>query len=154
MTLAPERRNWRIGLSLALFASWLFLLPALWKAFSTVPSPERLKESHMIRIPTLETVGIQAAVSGIELAVLIALLWPWWHRWWVARIWTAALGTTLWFLLTPPLGLTAVHLMHRRWLAAVAFTLLLGAMVATLNALRNWRRMQTGPEQTPRPHSS
>lgn len=127
--------RWRFALAAALLLSWILLLPLLWQAFATVPSAERLQQSHMVRIPTLQTLWLQIGLSALELSVLLAVLWPLASRRYLARLWAAALGSTAYFLFTAPLSLTTLEWVHRRWLAAVALGLLLSALLASAGAL-------------------
>ena len=112
--------------------SWLVLVPMLWTAFSTVPSAERLAQSRMVRIPTLQTVGLLVLRTAAEAGVLLALLAPWRPRFYLSRLWIAAFGVVAWFIGTTPLGLTRMSWIHRRWLAAVGVALLLWAAIATM----------------------
>jgi hypothetical protein len=108
-----------------------------WSAFATFPSTERLERSHMAAIPTLATVAWLVVRSALELAVLLALLWPWSRRYYALRTATAALLLPVYFLMTAPLTLTLVEWVHRRWLAAVELALiavLIGAAVGALAA--------------------
>lgn len=125
----------RLAFWIALVVSWLVQLPLLWAAFTTVPSAERLSRSHMIEIPTFGTVASTVAQSAVELAVVLALLFPWRPRGYLARLWLAAVGVWVWFIATTPLSLTRVAWVHRRWLAAVGAVLLLAAALATVAGL-------------------
>jgi hypothetical protein len=122
--------RWRLLLCGLLVGSWLFMLPSLWSAFATFPTPERLETSRLVRIPTLEALAWTAARSAAELAALLALLWPWWRPRYRLRIAAAWLGLVAYFLATVPLGVSMMVWVHRRWLAAVAGILLL-ALVAS-----------------------
>lgn len=127
--------KWRTALAGALLLSWIALLPLLWRAFATLPSAERLQQSHMVQIPTLQTFGLQVASSAAEVAVLLLLVWPFALRRYLLRLWAAALGTIVYFIATVPLSLTTLQWVHRRWLAAVALVLLAAAVVASIRAL-------------------
>lgn len=135
----PAPRLVRFTLPAALVLGWLIMLPLLWRAFTTVPSAERLRESRMVRIPTLDTVIQQAGLSAIELGVALLLTWP--GRFALTRLWIAAIGAWAWFLATAPLGLSTVQWVHRRWLAATALVLLACAIGAVI--LRLVRRTRT-----------
>ena len=111
-----------------LVASWLVLLPLLWNAFSTLPTAERLEQSHMARIPTLQALGLIVARSAAELAAVLALTWPA-ARLFASRLALAALGLAVWFLYSMPLGLSRMEWLHRRWLALLVVLLLAGALV-------------------------
>jgi hypothetical protein len=116
----------------ALLLSWIVLLPVLWSAFSTVPSAERLSQSHMVEIPTLGTVVMLVGKSAAELVVVLALTLPWWRRRYLTRLWLAAVGAWAWFFASTPMGLTRMAWMHRRWLAGVAAALLVAAVVGAM----------------------
>jgi hypothetical protein len=137
--LTGRAARWRLALWLALVASWLVTLPYSWRAFATVPSAERLARSRLVEIPTLQTLFSQLGTSALELGVLLALLWPWSARRWLLRLWTATLGLLLWFLATPPLGLSNLSWVRRRWLAAVALLLFVSATMATISVLTGRR---------------
>jgi hypothetical protein len=116
---------WRLALWCALIVGWLVMLPQLWAAFATLPSAERLEQTRLVPIPTLQTLALLVARSALELAAALALLWPWRARHYLARILGAAALLTAWFVLTTPLSLSAVAWVHRRWLAAMTGGLLL-----------------------------
>lgn len=129
-TAWAHRARWVLWTSLVL--SWLVMLPVVWAAFSTLPSPERLARSRMIEIPTLGSVALIVLVSAIELAAVLALLFPGLTRRFLARLWIAAVGVWIWFFASTPLDLAKVEWVHRRWLALVGAALLLGAGIATV----------------------
>ncbi len=133
--MPPTPTSWRdrarSALWFALILSWLVLVPMLWTAFSTVPSPERLAQPRMVQIPTLDSLGLLVGQSAIELGVLLAWLLPWRPRFYLGRLWIGAVGVWAWFIGTTPLGLSQMTWHHRRWLAAVGVTLLLSAAIGT-----------------------
>lgn len=137
----------RYALPALLLLSWVVAVAMMWRGLTTIPSAERLAESHMVRIPTPGSFMLQVGVSIVELAVLIALTWP--GRAPVARLWAAALGTLAWFFATTPLGINTVQWAHRRWLAGVALWLLLTAVILTARALL--RRLRGRPPFPPDP---
>lgn len=139
----------RALLCVALFISWLVMLRYAWQAFSSLPSPERLEQSRMARIPTLGAVGWLAVRSACELTVLTALTWPVRRRY-ATRLAVAAVLLPLWFVATAPLTLTIMEWVHRRWLAGV-WLAVLGALVATIIAgwfRRRWRDEADLPRQS------
>ncbi len=138
------RNRARLLLWLALIASWLVLLPMLWTAFSTVPSPERLAQPRMVRIPTLESLGLLVGQSAVELGVLLALLAPWRPRFYLARLWLGAVGIWAWFIATTPLGLSQMTWHHRRWLAVVGALLVLSAALVALSRVAGRLRTRNG----------
>ncbi|HEX6588936.1 MAG TPA: hypothetical protein VF039_07935 [Longimicrobiales bacterium] len=113
---------------LLLIASWIALLPFLWSAFSTVPSAERLAQSHTVEIPTLGTLARVVLVSALELGVALAAAWPR-ARLYVARLAAGALVLATWFIASAPLGITRLEWTHRRWLALVIVGLAGAAVV-------------------------
>ncbi len=132
---APRVPRWRVALWLGLLASWLVILPLMTSAVVHPPSPERLRSMPTLRIPTPATLLVRIATSGLELRVVLVLLWPWRVRAWRLRLAGTALAVTLWFLLTPPLGLSIMEWYHRRWLAAVAAVLLVAAALSGIGAV-------------------
>jgi hypothetical protein len=126
---------WRLGVWLACIVGWLVMLLHLWTAFATFPTPERLEQARLVAIPTLQTVALLAGRSAVELAAVLALLWPMSARAWARRAFAAALLLGAWFLLTTPLSLSAVGWVHRRWLAALAAGLLVVSVLTALARL-------------------
>jgi hypothetical protein len=115
--------SWRrLGLTLLLVLGWLLLLPLLWNAFSTLPSAERLAESRMARIPTLQAFLFIAGRSAAELLGVLALTWPR-SRLYATRLAATTAGLLVYFLFSAPLSLTRMAWLHRRWLALVLLTL-------------------------------
>lgn len=135
------------ALWIVLILSWIVLLPMLWTAFSTVPSPERLAQSRMVRIPTLESLGLLVGRSAVELGVLLVLLVPWRRRFYLTRLSLAAVGVWAWFIGSTPLGLSQMTWLHRRWLAAVGAVLVVWAGVVALG--RVVETLRTRPPATP-----
>jgi hypothetical protein len=121
---------WRLALWIALIVGWLVMLLQLWSAFATFPSPERLEQARMVPIPTLQTVALLAGRSAAELAMVLAVLWPWRARAYPARILGAAVLIGGWFVVITQLSLSAVAWVHRRWLAAMSGGLLLAFLAA------------------------
>lgn len=130
--MPPRADTARFLLWVLVATSWLTLLPLLWSAFATLPSAERLEQSHMAEIPTLATLGWTVLRSGLEAGAVLILLWPWWRRRFLLRLWLAAVAALVWFLATIPLSLTRMSWIHRRWLAALGLGLLVAAGVWTL----------------------
>jgi hypothetical protein len=122
--------QWRLVLWTLFILGWLAMLLHLWSAFATFPSAERLEQSRLVAIPTLRTVALLAGRSMLELAAVLALLWPWRARAYLARILVAAVLLATWFVLTTPLSLSAATWVHRRWLAAMVVALLAAAAVS------------------------
>jgi hypothetical protein len=127
--------HWRLAVWLACIVGWLVMLLQLWTAFATFPTPERLEQARLVAIPTLQTVALLAGRSALELAAVLALLWPLHRRAWTRRVLAAAVLLAAWFLLTTPLSLSAIGWVHRRWLAAMVTGLLVVSALAGLARL-------------------
>lgn len=135
MTAGAGRSAYRSVLWLLLVASWLICVWRMWVALQNVPPPEQLAQPRMMRIPTPTVFGVAVAKSGLELGVLLGLLLPWWRRYYHARLAAAAIGVSLWFVVSTPLGLSRMEWVHRRWLAIVSVTLLGIAAAVALRSL-------------------
>lgn len=123
----------RYTLPILLTLSWGVAVYLMWRGLTTVPSADRLAESRLVPIPTPASFARELALSATELGAVVALSWP--GRRLLLRLWLAALGAWTWFFATAPLGINTVQWAHRRWLAAVAFWLLVTAVVAAARAL-------------------
>jgi hypothetical protein len=130
--------RWRLGLWSLLIVAWLVTLLYMWTAFATFPSAERLEQSRPMPIPTLGTAAMLAARSAAELGVLLALLWPWWRRWYPGRALLAAVAAGGWFLATTPLSLSAMGWVHRRWLAAMVLLAFATFAASSAARARRW----------------
>jgi hypothetical protein len=106
----------RIGLCVLLLGSWAVMVGYMWDALTTIPSADRLEETRMAVIPTPRTFFAAVAFSALELAAVLALLWPLRPSYYGARLAAAALGLAAWFVLTTPMGLSQMDWVHRRWL--------------------------------------
>jgi hypothetical protein len=122
--------RWRIALSAVLVLGWLVMLLYLWSAFVTLPSAERLEQTRLMPIPTLQGLALLAARSAAELGGVLVLTAPWWRRLYALRLLAAAVLLAAWFFATTPLSLSAMHWVHRRWLAAMIVGLLGCAIIA------------------------
>ncbi len=123
----------RLLLVATLVVSWAVSVPYMWKSVTTVPSAQRLQEmqSRIMHVPSPTTFLKTTGQSFVELAVVVALLWPGWRRFWLARLVLAFLGLAVWAVVTVPLELTELEWVHHRWLVG-ADALLLIAIVATV----------------------
>ncbi len=132
---ARPRPRGRLLLLAALVVSWLISVPFMWKSVTTVPSAQRLQamQSRIMHVPSPATFLKLTGQSFVELAAVVALLWPWWRRFWLARLVLALLGLFAWAVLTLPLELTDLEWVHHRWLvgADVLVLIALGATVVT-----------------------
>jgi hypothetical protein len=142
VTATPRRvqrllRRWREGIVGALVLSWAFMLWRLWTEMWRFPSAELLERRRPVRPPTMESLGFEATLSAVELAVLCLIVWPGWRRYYAARLLAAGTLATGWFLVTTPLVITSIQRVHRQWLILVAALLLAAGLAAlTLAALR------------------
>lgn len=118
---APSRARFLFWLGLAV--SWVILLPFLWSAVTTLPSPERLDQSRTVAIPTLGSFLRVMAVSAAELVAALLIIWPAWRRAYTLRLFGAAALLGVWFVFSAPMSLTRLEWVHRRWLALLAFLL-------------------------------
>lgn len=123
---ASSRGRALVWLGVAL--SWVILLPLLWSAVTTLPSPERLEQTRTAAIPTLRTLLIVIALSAAEAAFALLLLWPRWRGAYTGRLLGAAVGLGAWFVASTPLSMSRLDWVHRRWLALVAFGLMIVAL--------------------------
>ena len=114
-----------------LAVTWVVAVYYLWDAMTTLPSAERLERSKMVAIPTPRTFFAAAAFSAMELAVVLAALWPWRLEYYATRLAVTALVMSTWFVLTTPMQLSRMDWVHRRWLALVILLLVvaLGAVL-------------------------
>ncbi|MDX1674378.1 MAG: hypothetical protein R3314_06180 [Longimicrobiales bacterium] len=103
-----------------LIASWVVAVWYMWDAMTTIPSAERLQESRMAEIPGPRRFFAAMAFSGMELAVVLAALWPWRPAYYASRLAVTALGVLTWFIMTTPMDLSRMDWVHRRWLAFLA----------------------------------
>jgi hypothetical protein len=111
-------RTWaRTGLWLVLVLSWAIMVAYMWDALTTIPDAERLEETRMAVIPTPRTFFAAVAFSALELAVVLALLWPWRDAYYTARLAGALLALLTWFVITVPMGMSRMDWVHRRWLS-------------------------------------
>ncbi len=140
--------GWRILLAAALVLSWLASVPYMWKSVTTVPSAERLQEmqSRIMHVPTPATFLRTTGQSFVELAVVAALLWPWWRRFRLARLAVAFLGLAVWAVVTVPLELTELEWVHHRWLVGADALVLVALVVSVVaSAVRAIRRVLSRP---------
>lgn len=107
----------RRGFWALLAVSWVVAVWYMWDAMTTVPSAERLQESRMVAIPTPRTFLTAAIFSAMELAVVLAVLWPWRPQLYASRLAATSLGVFTWFIMTTPMQLSRMDWVHRRWLA-------------------------------------
>lgn len=122
-----------------LVLSWVVAVAYMWDALTTLPSAERLEESKVVGIPTPRLFLTAAIFSAMELALVLALLWPWRSEYYASRLAVTALALVTWFITTTPMDLSRMDWVHRRWLAALILLTLLALVV--LLAYRLVRRV-------------
>ncbi len=84
-----------------------------------------------------------AAFSGMELAVVLGILWPGRPSYYFARLAVMALAALTWLIITIPLELSRLDWVHHVWLAFLVVALGVGLVVLLavrgLDALRERR---------------
>jgi hypothetical protein len=121
----------RLGFWAALVVGWVVMVGLMWDALTMIPSAERLEASRMAVIPTPRTFFTAMTFSALELALVLAVLWPWWTGYYATRLGVTALALSTWFVMTIPMGLNRMDWIHRRWLAAMALATA-AALIVTL----------------------
>ncbi|HEU5208446.1 MAG TPA: hypothetical protein VFU06_03460 [Longimicrobiales bacterium] len=139
----PSRARFLFWLCLAV--SWVILLPFLWSAVTTLPSPERLDQSRTVAIPTLGSFLRVMAVSAAELVAALLIIWPAWRSAYTLRLFGAAALLGMWFVFSAPMSLTRLEWVHRRWLALLAF---LQFAAGVYRLVRGWTAKRRARRQT------
>lgn len=122
-----------------LVLSWVVAVAHMWDALTAVPSAERLGGSTVVGVPTPRTFFTAAIFSAMELALVLALLWPWRPEYYASRLALTVLALVTWFVTTTPMDLSRIDWVHRRWMAALILLTLLALVV--LLAYRLVRRV-------------
>jgi hypothetical protein len=123
----------RITLWLALVVAWMVMVAYMWDAVTTIPSADRLAESHLIVIPGARSLVTAVTVSAIELVVVLAVLWPGRGAFWATRLAATAVGLVTWFIATTPLrDLSRMDWVHRRWLAFMVLAMAVSLVVTLM----------------------
>lgn len=133
-----ERRV-RIALWLILALSWVVAVVYMWEAVTATQTAERLELPTAVGVPSVRTWVAAAIFSGMELGLVLAVLWPWRGDFFASRLAVAGLALVTWFIMTAPMDVGRVDRVHRQWLAFMAAAALLGLM--TLLACRLWQRI-------------
>ena len=145
---APGPEWVRRAFWLLLVVSWGVAVWYMWEAMTTIPSAERLQETRMAEIPGPRRFFAAAAFSAMELAVVLAALWPGWTAYYASRLAVTALGTLTWFVTTIPMDLSRMDWVHRRWLAFLVLVQVVALAVVLLyraaSTLMDRRREGTG----------
>lgn len=122
--------------------SWVAAVAFMWEGMSRVPSAERLEESRLVTIPTPRTFLTAAIFSGMEVALVLAALWPWKPDFYAARMGVTALALITWFIMTTPMDVSRMDWIHRRWLAFMVALITITLVI--LLVYRLWRRLGEG----------
>jgi hypothetical protein len=121
----------RLGFWVLLALTWVVAVAYMWDALTTVPDADRLEESRLAAIPTPRTFFTAAIFSAMELALVLAVLWPGWTSYYASRLAVMALSLVTWFIMTTPMDISRMDWIHRRWLAAMGALIVL-ALVTLL----------------------
>lgn len=132
MTPRTEQR-FRVGLWLLLIVGWISAVWLMADTLTTLPASEGLGDSPLVGTPTGRTFFAAAAFSALELAVILAVLWPWRQDYYALRLSTAALALVTWSIMTAPLQLTRLDWVHRWWLVAMVVTIALALVLLLLS---------------------
>lgn len=127
---APIRKRLRFGLWALLIAGWAIAVWLMWVGLGSGPSDPRL-ETSPIASPTVRTFYAAAVFSGLELAVILAILWPPRPEYYATRLAVSVMALATWFVLSTRLDATGMDRVHRQWLIAMIAILTI-ALAATL----------------------
>ena len=119
------QRHFRAAVSLVVALSWVALTIMMGRAFRRVPSADQLADARHVRPPLPMDFYVNVAMSAGETLVLSLVLWFGWSRRYTLRAVVALVALVIWFFATVPLDLNTMEWLHRRWLAIMAFMLLL-----------------------------
>jgi hypothetical protein len=149
----PGERLLRIALWAVLAVSWVVAVAYMWDAMTMVPSAERLEESKVVGIPTPRTFFTSAIFSGMELAVVLAALWPWRPEFYATRLGITGLGLVTWFIMTTPMDLSRMDWVHRRWLAFMVLAIVVALVALAIQKvgrrlIGRGERIQTGSNRS------
>jgi len=128
----------RVAFWAILALSWVVTAAWMWDAMTRVPSAERLEESKLVAIPTLRTFITAAVFSGMELALVLAVLWPWRPAFYASRLGVTALVLITWFIMTTPMDLSRMDWIHRRWLAFLVVATAAALLTLLAYRLARW----------------
>ncbi len=143
----------RIAFWAVLAISWVVAVAYMWDAMTTVPSAERLEESKVVGIPTPRTFFTSAIFSGMELAIVLAALWPWRPEFYATRLGITGLGLVTWFIMTTPMDLSRMDWVHRRWLAFMVLVIVVALVTLAIHrvarrVIGRGERIQTGSNRS------
>ncbi|MBW3552053.1 MAG: hypothetical protein KY466_01015 [Gemmatimonadetes bacterium] len=127
---AAIRTRLRFGLWALLIAGWAVAVWLMWVGMGSGPSDPRL-ETSPIASPTMRTFYAAALFSGLELAVILAILWPPRPEYYATRLAVSVTALATWFVLSTRIDATGMDRVHRQWLIAM-IAMLAVALAATL----------------------
>lgn len=136
-----SRRRLRFGLVTLLVVGWAVAVWLMWGALET-GSPDSRLEGSPLATPTMRTFYAAALFSALELALILAILWPGHAEYYTARVGVCVLALATWLVMTPGSDASGMDRVHRQWLIAM-IALLTVALLGTLlyrAALRMRRR--------------
>lgn len=131
----------RLALWVVLILAWLVAVWQMRQGLTTVPEAE-IGGSPLVA--TRRTVVAAALFSGLELAVVLALLWPRWPVLYATRLAGAALAVVTWSIMITPSAASPLDRVHQRWLAAMAAALVTALLGLLLYRLARWARRGRG----------
>ena len=140
---ARTKKRLRFGLWALLIAAWAVAVWLMWVALGAGPSDLRL-ETAPLASPTARTFYAAALFSGLELAVILGLLWPGRAEYYATRLAVCVMAIATWLVVTTGLDATGMDRVHRQWLIAM-LAVLVAALLGTL-LYRAARRFDTSRE--------
>lgn len=135
---AQSRRRLRFALLALLVVGWVLAVSLMWGTLDTAPSDPRLAGSPL-GAPTMRTFYAAALFSALELALILAILWPGRTEYYALRLGICVLALATWLVTTPRGDASGLDRVHRQWLIAM-IALLAAALLGTL-LYRGARRM-------------
>lgn len=134
MTIAPpvestRTERWiRWGIWFVLLLSWVVAVAWMWEVAEAEPAMEGLELAAASGPRRFLTA---AAFSGMELALVLGILWPGRPAYYFARLAVMALAALTWLIITIPLDFSRLDRVHHLWLTFLVVALGVG-LVAIL----------------------
>ena len=141
---ARTGKRLRLGLWALLIAAWAAAVWLMWAALGAGPSDPR-PETSPLASPTARTFYAAALFSGLELAVIMGVLWPWRAEYYATRLAVCVMAIATWLVVTSGLDATGLDTVHRQWLVAM-LVVLVAALLGTLG-YRAARRLDASREE-------
>jgi hypothetical protein len=141
--------RFRVAVAGVLVVAWAVSVYYMWDALTTVPSAERLQQTRMVAIPTPRSFFMVTAFSAMELAVVLAVVWPWLPSFYASRLAAGVLGLVTWFITTIPMEVSDMDRVHRRWLVFTALALLAALVLLLLWRGAAWVRARAAADADP-----